>query len=69
MFTNMVDAFNADLLGGRFTHDNFSTLFDLHGLQYWSPLYNAASLTVYPNAEHALRMFYLFRIAHCSAQL
>jgi len=69
MFLDMVDAFNVNLIGGCFIHDSFSTLFDSQGLQYWLPLYNAASLTVYPNAEHTLRMFYLFRITHCSAQL
>ncbi|KAF3049004.1 hypothetical protein E8E11_001794 [Didymella keratinophila] len=65
----MVDASSIGLIGLRFIHDNFSTLFDSQSLQYWLQLHDAASLNVYPNAEYTLRMFYLSRITHCSAQL
>lgn len=68
MFVDMVAAFNDDLIGS-YCSDIFSTLFDSQGLNYWLPLFNTASLTVYPNPEHNLRMFCLFRLAHRSAQL
>lgn len=46
-----------------------STLFVPQGLQYWLPLYNAASPTVYSNAKQTLCRFYMFRNTHSSAQL
>lgn len=69
MFINMVNAFTADLIGDNYSQDFFSTLFELHAMVYWIRIYDAAGLTVYPNPEHTLHMFYLFRFAHRSAHL
>lgn len=38
LFMSMVAAFDAGLIGHRFTEDIFSALFNSHGISYWLPL-------------------------------
>lgn len=69
LFKETITAFNINLIVTRFVKNCLATLFDLRGLYYWLPFYHAAHLTVYPEPEYNLRVFYLFRLVYIFVQL